>query len=121
MGPRSRAPADAATVVLREDEAAAAPVGTTFTGMSPNGLLLLDTGFFIEKSNGGCLQHASPPADSAAAAAAASSAHELVDDTAGSSQYTKGPPASDRPCTAVNALVRCRPTVGGGGGGGGWC
>jgi len=86
----------------------------TFTGISPRGLLLLHptTVFFIEKSSGGYW---------AAAAAAMSSAHELVDDTSGSSQYTKGvePTSGDGswPCTAVNALVRERPTFGSDGGG----
>jgi hypothetical protein len=73
-------PFDGATAdCLCEDDALA--VGT-FTGISPRGLLLLHptTVFFIEKSSGGYW---------AAAAAAMSSAHELVDDTSGSSQYTK--------------------------------
>lgn len=75
-------PLDAAVAeCLCEDDAAA--VGT-FTDISPRGLLLLHPAavFFIEKSSGGCCRDA--------AAAAMSSAHELVDDTSGSSQYTKG-------------------------------
>lgn len=106
-------PLDAAVVdCLCEDDAAA--VGT-FTGISPRGLLLLHpaTVFFIEKSSGGCCRDA--------AAAAMSSAHELVEDTSGSSQYTKGVgPTScggSWPCTAVNALVRRRPAFGMDGGG----
>lgn len=107
VGPSSL---DAAAVVVNclcEDDAVA--VGT-FTGISPRGLLLLHPTavFFIEKSSGGCCRDA--------VAAAMSSAHELVDDTSGSSQYTKGvEPTScggSWPCTAVNALVRRRPAFG---------
>jgi len=115
-GPSPFDDADAAAAdCLCEDDALA--VGT-FTDISPRGLLLLQpaTVFFIEKSRGGYW--------AATAAAAMSSAHELVDDTSGSSQYTKGvEPATsggdgNRPCTAVNALARERPTFGSDGGGG---
>ncbi|KAE9527333.1 hypothetical protein AGLY_013031 [Aphis glycines] len=113
--PVGPSPSDGAADCLCEDDALA--VGT-FTDMSPRGLLLPQpvTVFFIEKSRGGYW--------AAAAAAAMSSAHELVDDTSGSSQYTKGvEPATSggdgsRPCTAVNALARERPTFGSDGGGG---
>lgn len=69
---------------VSEEAAAAAAAAGTFTGISPKGLLpcvvvvAAAAVFFIEKSSGGCL--------TAAAAAATSSVHELVDDTAGSSQ-----------------------------------